>query len=69
MRLQITIKNDAIQYEDLGQMKLSECILHIDNSASFCSIRGDVAFQMIEDQLIKEGSLVPRKYATQEPLQ
>jgi hypothetical protein len=56
MRKEITIMGDAIQYGDLGQLHLSDCILHIDD---LVSIRGDVAYRYIREKLEKEGSLPP----------
>ncbi len=45
---------NAVQYGDLGQLHLSDCILHIDD---LVSIRGDVAYRFIRERLEKEGSL------------
>jgi hypothetical protein len=45
MRKELIIKNDAIQYDDLGQLHLSDCILQIDD---LISIRGDVAYEYIK---------------------
>jgi len=56
MRKELTIKGEAIQYDDLGQLHLSDCILHIDD---LVSIRGDVAYKFIREALEKKGSLPP----------
>lgn len=45
MRKQIDIKNDAIQYGDLGQLPSSEVILHFDFNQKPFSIRADVAIE------------------------
>lgn len=58
MRKQITIIGDAIQYGDLGQLHLSDCILCIDN---LIAIRGDVALKYLRDKLVEEGKLLPEQ--------
>jgi hypothetical protein len=58
MRKHITIKNDAIQYDGLGQLHLSDCILFMDGSIA---IRGDIAYGYIKEAMRKAGSLPPEK--------
>lgn len=60
MRREITIIGDSIQYGNLGQLNLQDCILHIDS----VSLRGDIALEMIREQLRKEGQFPPKDLST-----
>lgn len=51
MRQQITVMGNAIQYGNLGQLNVVDCIIHIDE----VSLRGDIALEYIREGLRRDG--------------
>lgn len=60
MKREMTIIGDSIQYGNLGQLNVVDCILHIDS----VSLRGDIALELIKEQLRKDGQFPPKNLST-----